>query len=82
MSVTVHIVPGARLAAQPLVWEKLGSPDMEILLMTSGLKPVLERLMVDAVVWPARIVEKVTEFAESVRTGSIGAGTEPVTASA
>ena len=80
--VAVHVAPGARLAAQLLVWVKLASPDKEILWMTSELKPVLERLMTDVVVWPAGIVEKAIEFAESVRTGSVGAGTEPVTASA
>ncbi len=78
---TSQAVPGARLAVQVLVWEKLASPDTEILLMTSGPKPMLDRAMVPPVVWPGEIDRKVMEFAESVSTGSVGTGTEPVTAS-
>jgi len=77
---TVQVAPGAIVVAQLSVWEKLGSPDTEILLITNGLKPVLERVMGDVMVCPGEINPKVTEFTGSVSAGAVGAGTEPVTA--
>jgi hypothetical protein len=78
---TVQVVPGASVVRQLLVWEKLASPEMEMLLITNGLKPVLERRIDDVMVWPGEIDPNVTVFPGSVRKGSIGAGGVPVRAS-
>jgi hypothetical protein len=78
--VTVQFAPAASVAGQSLVCEKLESPDTDILLMANELNPMLEIVIMEVVFWPGEIEAKVTEFFESVNTGSAGAGTDPVAA--